>query len=375
MRRPENPFIITGYHSPEYFCDREDETLQLLSNFTNGVNTTLTSIRRIGKTGLIKHVLGQLSKNWNGIYVDILPTENLSGFLNVLATSIVNAVPERESLGKKIMNFIKSLRPVFSYDVLTNAPQVSFNVNPDEAEYNIQSIFRFLSEQKYNVVIAIDEFQQILKYPEKNTDSWLRKIIQEMNNVRFIFSGSRQHLMNELFDSPSRPFYRSTSLLPLGKIPVEEYSHFIEKQFISYGRSINRNVIDEILKWGNLHTYYVQLLCNRVFASGKKVITSEVWREEAYTLLKNEEVFFINYRNLLTNPQWQLLKAVAAEGVVVAPTSKDFIGRHNLGSPSTVLRSLNSLIDKEMIYRGFNSAGAVYYSVYDVLFQRWAEHF
>ena len=126
MRKPENPFLLSGYYSPEYFCDRKKETIQLLSHIQNGQNVTLTSIRRIGKTGLIKHLFYILPASWKGIYVDILATENLQGFLSILTTAIPNVIPEKESLGKKIWDFVKSMRPVISFDPLTNLPQASF---------------------------------------------------------------------------------------------------------------------------------------------------------------------------------------------------------------------------------------------------------
>ena len=83
MRKPENPFLISGYHCPDYFCDRKNETTRLLNNIQNGQNVTLTSVRRIGKTGLIKHLFYNLPAEWKGIYVDILATENLKGFLRM----------------------------------------------------------------------------------------------------------------------------------------------------------------------------------------------------------------------------------------------------------------------------------------------------
>ena len=53
---PTNPFLITGYQGPDYFCDREKETASLMSALKNGRNITLISPRRMGKTGLIKNV-------------------------------------------------------------------------------------------------------------------------------------------------------------------------------------------------------------------------------------------------------------------------------------------------------------------------------
>jgi DNA-binding MarR family transcriptional regulator len=161
----------------------------------------------------------------------------------------------------------------------------------------------------------------------------------------------------------------------IDKIDQIDYQNFIFQWFQLSGKSISVEIINDLLEWSCLHTYYVQLICNRVFVTDQQQITPAIWKEEAYTLLKEQETFFFNYRNILTPPQWNLLIAVAHEGIVNAPTSKDFIEKYKLGSPSTVLRSLNSLINSELIYSSFDKNGKVFYSLYDILLHRWTELF
>jgi len=265
------------------------------------------------------------------------------------------------------------MRPVISFDPLTNLPMATFELRQTDTEMHINSIMQFLEGQNFNVVIAIDEFQQIVNYPEKNTDAWFRTIIQRMNNVSFIFSGSQPHILNDLFNLPSRPFYRSTTMQHIDKINQIEYRDFISHWFKKSGKSISGEIINDLLEWSCLHTYYVQLICSRVFSTGQQQITDEIWKAEAHKLLVEQEPIFFNYRNMLTQPQWQLLKAVAHEGIVTAPTSKDFISKYKLGSPSTVLRSLNSLINSELLYSSFDENGIIFYSIYDILLHRWTE--
>ena len=372
--KPSTPFPSVGYFGPEYFCDREEETKTLISNVKGGQSTTLVSIRRIGKTGLIRHLQHLLKEDYICIYSDILPTENSVDFLNTLASSILRSVPEKTRTGVKIWNFIKSLRPVISFDTLSGEPNVSFNVQPKESEHQIESLFQFLEQQNKRVVFAVDEFQQVLKYPEKNTEAWLRTIIQQLKNVVFIFSGSQPHIMNDMFASPSRPFYRSTLFLQLGKINFETYRNFIHEKYTIYNKKVNEKVVAEMLNWANTHTYYVQLLCNRVFINSSKNITSDTWQNEALKLLREQEPVFLGYRDVLTKQQWKLLKAIAMEGQAYAPTSKDFIQNHQLGSPATVLRSLKSLENKSLIFKKFDDQQTAYYGVYDVLFQRWIQN-
>jgi hypothetical protein len=372
-KNPFTPFPTTGYYGPEFFCDREQETRALINHIMSGQSTTLAAIRRLGKTALIHHVQQKLKPAWIPIYTDILPTENTDDLLKYLATSIIQAVPEKSRQGKKIWELIKSLRPIIGYDSYSGMPNLSFSLRPEESRRPVEELLDLMEQGDKPVLYAIDEFQQILSYPEANVDAWLRKTIQELKNVVFIFSGSQQHLMNDLFSNPSRPFFRSTSFMQLEKISAGVYRKFIMAQFHKQGRKIDRDTVDEILAWTDVHTYYVQLLCNRVFANIPGDVPPGAWKEEAAKLLKEQEYVFYSYREVLTQAQWQFLKAAALEGMLYAPTSKDFIGRYRLGSPATILRSIDSLLRKELLYKDFDDQGNVYYAVYDILFRRWIE--
>lgn len=373
IKKPFTPFPTTGYYGPSYFCDRQEELKTLANNIISGQSTSLVAIRRLGKTALIKHVQQLLKRDWRPVYTDILPTEDTGDLLKYMATSIINSIPDKTKQGKRIWDLIRSLRPVIGYDSYSGMPNLSFTLKPEESRQSVQDLLSLMEQGDKPVLYAIDEFQQILNYPEANVDAWLRKTIQELKNVVFIFSGSQQHLMNELFGSPSRPFFRSTLFLQLHKIPSDEYARFIARQFHKNGRKILRECVDEILEWTDLHTYYVQLLCNRVYSNISGDIPRHSWKVEASKLLKEQEYVFFGYREVLTQLQWQLLKAVALEGKLYAPTSKDFISKYGLGNPASVLRSLDSLMNKELLYKQFDKNGNTFYSVYDLLFRRWIE--
>jgi AAA+ ATPase superfamily predicted ATPase len=371
MIKPQTPFPATGYFGPSYFCDREEELSQLIKNLKGGNSTTLIALRRLGKTALIRHLIHHLKSKYITIYLDILATESLCDLLNQFSSSIATQYSERSATGKRLWQMIRSLRPVISYDALSGAPLISIKASPDESKKSIAELFSILEEQSKPVVIAIDEFQQILEYPEKQTDAWLRSLVQQLKNVSFIFSGSQQHLMTDLFANPSRPFFRSTQFMKIGKLNKETYLKFIIAKFRAHSKSISAETASQILEWTDCHTYYVQLLCNRIFLSSDKIVSTENWKEEASKILKEQEFVFFGYREMLTKPQWDLLKSIASEGKVYQPTSSEFISNYGLGNPATVLRSLNSLLKMELIYKESGQDGKSYYGIYDVLFGRW----
>jgi len=368
-----NPFLLAGYRGPEYFCDREEETRRITSHVLNGVNTTLFSLRRMGKTGLIYHVFHTLQrkKQASCIYLDIYASQNLKEFTGQLAGAILKAFPEHKTIGKKFTLLLKSLRPVIHYDALTGEPEIKLDLaQPSQHEHSLASLFQFLDQHDTTILVALDEFQQIASYPEKNIEALLRSIIQPLKNVRFIFGGSSRHLLNEIFSDNKRPFFASTQPLFLTSIPKEKYTSFIELKLQSNKRKITPEALDFILTWTRGHTYYTQVVCNRLFASGIKNINLQEVQLLCSTLLNEQEPVFYQYRNLLTSVQWELLKAIAIEEKVYQPSSKKFMEKHPVGTPSNVQRALEALLTKEIIYSERDENGN-YYSVYDCFLSRW----
>ncbi|MDX2189857.1 MAG: ATP-binding protein [Bacteroidota bacterium] len=370
-----NPFPISHYMGPDTFCDREKETKTLVSGLENGQNFTLLSLRRIGKTGLIKHVLSKMTdtKSYFCLYIDIQFTQNQSEFAMQLAKEITKTFPIQRGIGRKFISAISNLRPKVSFDALSGAPELSLDVAPDQIKENtIQDILYFLDSQNVSIILAIDEFQQILKYPEQNTEAMLRATMQQVRNIRFLFCGSDQHLMYELFQSAKRPFFASCTPMYLNKIDNHIYNLFISEQFLKHKRNITFEAIELILNLSFTHTYYTQSICHHVFQRGlKKIDTDEVYHA-MYEILKEYEPYYYQLKNLLTDAQWQLMKALAHETEVIQPYNSQFIAKYKLQSSAAVKRSLDSLLQKELIYHN-TSQNNGYYAVYDKFLLRWMQ--
>lgn len=375
MIQIENPFLLTHYREAQYFCDREAETNMLCQHIKNGKNTTLFSIRRLGKTGLIYKVYDVLSKNKKiaTLYVDIYTTTTLKEFTNTLATAIYNKFPEKRGIGKKIIDAIKALRPTISYDGFTGSPEITLDfAQPKQYEKTIEQLFQFLDAQNIKIVFAIDEFQQILEYPEKNVESILRTYIQPLKNIHFIFCGSNQKMMHEIFNNAKRPFFASCTNMHLNKISDEKYTNFILTHFKNNKKSITIDSIASILTYTQSHTYYTQYLCNKIFASGQKKIDNVVVNKTCIDILMENEYNYFQYKNLLTSQQWKLLTAIAKEEKADKLHTKEFLKKYDLGTSSSISRALVALIDKEMIYLVTEDVQK-YYCVYDKFLMRWLQ--
>lgn len=371
-----NPFLINSYLSPEYFCNRTPETKTLISNITNQSNTAFFAQRRIGKTALIQHVFYLLKKKkkYTTIYLDIYASQNLKDFTNQLANSIYHVFPESKGIGKLFLAAIKLLRPVISLDEITGNPQLSLDITQTKQfEKTVPQLLTFLDSQNINTVIAIDEFQQILNYPEKNVEALLRTCIQQLKNVHFVFCGSNQKMIHHIFNNAKRPFYSSTKGINLKKIKNSDYSEFIKQQFEKNKFKIDIKEIELILELTDCHTYYTQRLCHEIFARGIKKINENIIYQTVNDIITDNESVYFQYRNLITTSQWNLLKAIAIEKKLKQPYAQKFIYKYNLGNSANVKRVIEALLEKEMIY--YNATvDEPYFEVSDKFLMHWIKN-
>ena len=370
-----NPFYLIP-HTPEpYFCDRKKETEDIIRLLDNGANVTLISPRRYGKTGLIYHVFDKLSERKKApelFYVDIYSTNNVDDFLAVFAESIARVL-KKESLVKSFLNFLGRIRPIISQDPFSGEPKFSFTLDTDsDRRYSLKALLDYLESRPAKVIVAIDEFQQIRNYEGMSMEALLRTYIQPLINVRFIFSGSRKHVMADMFTSEKSPFYESAAPYSLDKIDREVYAKFITEQFKKQKKSITMEAVDYILDWTRCHTFYTQSLCNRVFSAAKEEAGLVDVLVVVDSILKESSDTFLERRALLTPKQWKFLIAIAREGEVSEPTSAAFLQKYSLGAPSTVARLLTALTEKELLLETKTLAGNSY-CVYNVFFSRWLE--
>ena len=208
----ENPFILEPFKSVEYFCDRERETREIINNISNGRNTTLISPRRLGKTGLIFRVFEEirlLELQYETIYADISDTQNLDEFIKALSDAVVSKLKKQQGISD-FFNALKSVRPLIGLDPITGSPQISFTFsNESQKQDTLIEVLTYLENHPQKIVLAIDEFQQIREYEGVNMEAVLRKNIQHLHNVRFIFCGSKKHTMTDMFTNAKKPFYES----------------------------------------------------------------------------------------------------------------------------------------------------------------------
>ena len=115
-----------------------------------------------------------------------------------------------------------------------------------------------VSSPDNRLIVVFDEFQEVLEI-DPHIDKELRSIMQEQSGLNYIFLGSQESMMADIFERPRSPFYHFGQLMRLDKIPVDEFTAYLESRFASVtdkAHDIAAGVIDFT---GN-HPYYSQQL-------------------------------------------------------------------------------------------------------------------
>jgi AAA+ ATPase superfamily predicted ATPase len=369
-----NPFLISGYVSPEYFCDREEETKTLIGNIKNGRNTAILSRRRMGKTGLIKHCFqnNKIKKEYYTFFIDIYATSSLRELVFALSKEIFERLkPKGTKFLEQFFSVIGSLRAGFKLDQYSGEPTLDIGLGDiQEAKSTLDEIFLYLEKANKPCLVAIDEFQQIANYKEANVEAVLRTLMQQTKNCFFIFAGSQHHIMTNLFQSPSRPFYQSVVMMHLDSIPQKNYTKFVLEHFNSNNRQIENELISTVYKKFEGHTWYLQMVFNELFSDTAEGENCDVTMlERTITKILSAQAF--TYQEILARlpeKQKEILIAISREGKAKGVTSGDFVRKYKLQTPSSVQAALKYLTEKDLVMQENNVV-----EVYDRFFGIWLQ--
>lgn len=365
-----NPFITSAYISPAYFCDRVMETTVLLRYLTNGNHVALISPRRLGKTGLIAHSFHQnkIQQEYYTFLIDIYATKNLQELVFELGKSILNGLrPFGRKAWDTFLNSVSSLRSSISFDYTGN-PSWNLEMGDIKAPaVTLDEVFQYIEHADKPCLIAIDEFQVIAKYPEKNVEALLRTQIQHCNNATFIFSGSQRHMMGEIFTSPSRPFYQSTAIMDLKPIQEEVYCEFAQHHFSNNGKHIETDAVHNVYQRFEGITWYIQFVLNSLYSLTQDRETCTIDKVEIAidNILAQLSFTYSSLLFQLPAKQKEVLMAICKEGKAKEITSSRFLNTYKL-TASSVQGAIKGLLDKDFVTYELGI-----YSVYDKFFEEW----
>lgn len=348
------PFIFGVATSGDNFTDREKETARLLSNFTHGVNTVLISPRRWGKTSLVKKVcnLAQSDK-LKIVYLDIFSYRTDREFYDAFASAVLKQTSSKfDEIIENAKIFLSRISPKFTMgaDPMSDF-SVSLELNPksDDIDEILQLPEKIAQKKGVRIVICIDEFQQIAEFKDSTTfQKHLRTVWQLQQSVSYCLFGSKKHLMNELFEKKSLPFYKFGDSIYLSKISTPDWISYICERFESTGKHISKELAEKVCLTVDNHSSYVQQLAWLLWIQTKNETTEQDFANAYQDLIDQNSPLFEKQTESLSAYQMNFLRALV-DGINSEFTSAEILQKYQFGSSANVSIIKRALIKKELI--------------------------
>lgn len=370
----DSPFVFGVQVEGDTFTDRREETERLKSNFIYGVNTILISPRRMGKTLLVDKVCSLVeSENIKIARIDAFGCRSENDFINAFATAVVRATSNKwEEWMENAKVFLSRFVPKISFgqDPINDfSLSLEYNISNQTAE-DVLRLPEVIAQSKgYRIVVCIDEFQQIGDFKDSLAfQKKLRGIWQLQSHVSYCLYGSKKHMMEQMFQNQSYPFYRFGDFFYLSKISEEDWVKYICQRFELTGKHISEELAREICLVTDRYSSYVQQLAWFVWlrTADSSEATSDDVEYGINCLLDACEPLFIQQTENLSAYQMNFLHALA-NGVHNGFTQSAILKDYSLGTAANITRLKKALVDKDLMM----ATGPRYLEISDPILTLW----
>jgi len=354
------------------FVNRVKESQMLKNNLSAGINTMLISPRRLGKSSLVKTAMRELEKETKDIkvcFIDAYTIKNEEEFYQVFSRELIKAVSNKwETWILTAKKFLMTFSPRIS---IGTDPMTDFSIGLDwktikENELELLNLPEKIAQaRKIRIVVCIDEFQNLAKIKDfESLEQKMRSVWQHQQNVTYCLYGSKRHMMMDIFNSSSKPFYRFGQIMFLTKIAENEWVNYIVKAFETTGKSISKKLAQELVKMVDSHSWYVQQLAFFVWNLTEYEVNTEILQQAVEQVIDTNLPLYQGECDTLTASQLNLLIAVANNEQNL--TAVETLNKYNMGTPQNVSKNKKVLQNRDIIEKAKSG-----FTFLDPVFYRW----
>ena len=361
-----NPFkygvVVTG----DDFVDRKEEIDILHKELSSGKSIILYSERRLGKTSLLIEFNTKKAKKMIPVYIELYGMTTKEDLAKQIVNNVINAsYSNLDKIKNAVKDYFINLKPkmIISTDgKITLDLSAKKTYDEDELIEILDFPEKVAKEKKKRIILVFDEFQEISLLDGLKMEKLMRSRFQHHKNVSYVFVGSKEHLLRQMFEEESRAFFKFARPLSLGPIPEAEFIPFIIKKFKHSGKKVTEEVIEEVLTFTNGHPYFTQYLCHEIWYMNKSIKEEDIIDAAKKNIIDQQSIDFEHiWDELKSRNQRALLVGIAHEGA--HNYSPEFIEEFNLKSQSHVEKSLQMLKNKGIL----NDNG----QIIDIFFREW----
>jgi len=359
----KNPFKFGSIVEGPYFTNRIEEIKKVKSILASDNHLILISPRRYGKTSLISKVIKEIDRAV--IFLDLQLLANTEDFAAQLLKRVYRIYPF-----EKLKQILRTFRiiPNISINPMNNEVDISFQPVSSTSILveDVLNLIERVSDKKKKLIVVFDEFQEI-KNIEKELDRQLRTTIQHHQKINYVFLGSQESLMRDIFEKKKSPFYHFGYLLPLDKIPDQEFMAYLSSGLATVTVNFEETA-KGILEITKAHPYYTQQLAFTVWELLK--VTRDVQNPVELAV---EEI--IRYHDMDYERLWNTINRTDMKILIgmslseSTPLSSEFSKKYFAGASSTIFSGLKRLAQNGLVIKGKFG-----YEIDDPFFKRWIKN-
>ena len=351
----KNPFQYGKIAEKENFIDREQDRQFLKQSLYSGTNVILVSPRRWGKTSVVKQSMQELCQEHDNVrvcHIDAFPITSSAEFYRVFAQAVLRATASHfENIVENIGRFLKTVAPKISFSPEAMSEfSLSFEIGESKhEETEILNLPEQIAKEKgLQIVVCIDEFQKLAKLHDyQKIEAMMRSVWQHHQHTSYCLYGSQRHMMEDIFNSPEKPFYRFGQMYPLKKISLNYWVEYIQNRFASTGKTVSADIASRIAQTVECHSWYVQQLASAVWNFSSETADDEAFSKALTWCIDINSETYRNICDRLTDAQIGLLRAIAEK--VKQLSASTTISKYRLGSSAAVNKNKTTLTKLDVI--------------------------
>jgi hypothetical protein len=365
-------FVYDRLIDASEFCNFKRERQSLLEAFQNGGCVKLFAPRNFGKTSLVKNIV---SKEWVEeneskrvfVYVELYSVVSLEDISVKVTQAFNKAISSKKSLSKRLGALAKSmakLRPTWQPPTGEGSnPFGEFSIRTEDGHGVVpfpeilETANRLQLAGTFEFAFAFDEFQEVAHV--QKAEALLRDALQNLSpKIPIVICGSKQHLLQRIFEQPKRPFHKWGNTVELRKIPVTEYTEFLNSKFNQVGLNISDSASDLLQQRLNFVPEQINRVCDFMAQKLKHcgwnanglIIIEEIAIEKALKDFVEESAsLYSNQFAALEITERKVVIAIASMGIVQQVNSKDFLRLIPNLTAASVSRIVTRLLDSGTI--------------------------
>lgn len=248
---------------------RETDVREITTALGAGSNLVVAGPRRTGKTSVCDAAVGRLAKR--GFYVvsiDLFRIASAAEFAEAfVATTLANrsalrrVIHQTRRAGRLVADALQTSAVIKSKAQLGEELEIVFSPglaarDPERyLDYALGLPGRIADADRKQVVVFFDEFQEVggphqpYGDPDRLTKR-MRAIFQRTSGVSYLFAGSLEHLMRDLFTPSHRGLHQFGGFHDLRPIDAEAWAEGLSERFEADDCEVEPAALERIVEYG-----------------------------------------------------------------------------------------------------------------------------